>query len=100
MTSNKILAFTTNGQEGLMQKLLEKIMFVKIVLQLLEVVLQYMNASVMTQVLTFLFMIQIIKVLKTLKRAWTERKPSSGGMVLHRKSGSAGRKEHCRQRSQ
>ena len=77
-----------------------RVVLMKVILQLLEVVLQFMNASARTQVLTLLFVALIWQVLKTLITAWVERKPSSGGMVVHRKSGSAGRKDHCRQRSQ
>ncbi|CAD6025059.1 Uncharacterised protein (plasmid) [Escherichia coli] len=56
----------------------------KIAQQLLEAVLQFMNASAMTQVLTLIFLALIIQVLKTLITAWIVRKPSSGEMVLDR----------------
>ncbi len=66
----------------------------KIAQQLLEAVLQFMNASAMTEVLTLIFLALIIQVLKTLITAWIVRKPSSGEMVLDRKPDSAGRKDH------
>ncbi|EAB8325145.1 hypothetical protein XL89_19490 [Salmonella enterica subsp. enterica] len=83
-----------------MQKFLRRALLMKIAQQLLEAVLQFMNASAMTQVLTLIFLALIIQVLKTLITAWIVRKPSSGEMVLDRKPDSAGRKDHCRQLSQ
>ncbi|WP_258057140.1 hypothetical protein [Escherichia coli] len=83
-----------------MQKFLRRALLMKIAQQLLEAVLQFMNASAMTQVLTLIFLALIIQVLKTLITAWIVRKPSSGEMVLDRKPDFAGRKDHCRQLSQ
>lgn len=71
----------------------------KIAQQLLEAVLQFMNASAMTQVLTLIFLALIIQVLKTLITAWRKENHLQE-MVLDRKPDSAGRKDHCRQLSQ
>ncbi len=56
----------------------------KIAQQLLEAVLQFMNASAMTQVLTLIFLALIIQVLKTLITAWIVRKPSSENHLQER----------------
>lgn len=84
-----------------MQNFMKGLIFVKIVQQLLEVVLQFMNASAMTDSgADVVIRGSDMAGAENVNYGMVERKASSGGMVLHPKSGSAGRKDHCRQLSQ